>query len=150
VRHISAALKEVYDSRRRIPAYKIYAWNPDTTTISAVVSAPSNHHWSIPEPLDLTPYATEINWTDKQLTFTIVDPGGYFHPDTGYYRNYLKDSAIIRLVEGDATVNEEAWIITFTGQIHGQVGWRKSRATGNVQSRITVFNRGETQALLKA
>lgn len=146
MRSLSPAFQEVIESRRRRPAYKLYAWNPWETTISQVVSAPSNHHWSIPEPFDLTPYASEISWSDKKLSFTLVDPGGWFHPDTGSFRGYLQDAAIIRLVEGDEVLEEEDWLTTFTGQIHGQVGWRRSRRTGQSVANITIFNRAETQA----
>ena len=146
MRFLSPAFQEVIDGRRRRPAYKLYAWSPLEATISQVVSAPSNHHWSIPEPFDLTPYASELSWSDKQLSFTLVDPGGWFHPDNGAFRKYLQDAAVIRLAEGDEALDEEDWITTFTGQIHGQVGWRLSRRTGQMVAKITVFSRGETQA----
>ncbi len=146
MRTLSAAFQEVIEGRRRRPAYKLYAWSPREVTISQVVSAPSNHHRSIPEPFDLTPHASELSWSDKQLSFTLVDPGGWFHPDTGPFRQYLQDAAVIRLVEGDEVLPEEDWITTFTGQIHGQVGWRVSRRTGQSISKVTVYNRGETQA----
>jgi len=146
MRQISAAFQDVIDSRQRHPAYKIYAWNPAQTNISAIVSALGNHASTIPEPLDLTPYASEISWTDKQLSFTRVDPRGFFHPDTGQLKDYLSDAAILRLVEGDEALDEADWITTFTGQIHGQVGWKQARHSQSVTSRITVFGRGETQA----
>ena len=96
--------------------------------------------------MDITPYASEISWSDKQLSFTMVDPRNLFHPDTGAYRNYLGDGAILRLVEGDEMLSETDWVTSFTGQIHGQVGWKKARNTGNVTAKVSVFGRGETQA----
>lgn len=146
MRYISASFQDVLDSRRRRPAYKIYAWDPATVTISRVASAPGNLHASLPMPLDITPYASEITWNDKQLSFTMVDPRNLFHPDTGAYRNYLGDGAILRLVEGDEMLSETDWVTSFTGQIHGQVGWKKARNTGNVTAKVSVFGRGETQA----
>jgi hypothetical protein len=146
VRYISAAFQEVLDSRRRRPAYKIYAWDPRGTTISQVASAPGNLHAGLPTPLDITPYASEIAWSDKQLSFTMVDPNNLFHPDSGAYRNYLGDGAILRLVEGDEILSETDWVTSFTGQIHGQVGWKKARHTGSVTAKVSVFGRAETQA----
>jgi len=146
VRYISASLQDVLDSRRRRPAYKIYAWDPGTVTISQIASATSNLNSSIPMPMDITPYASEISWSDKQLSFTMVDPRNLFHPDTGAYRNYLGDGAILRLVEGDEVLAETDWVTSFTGQIHGQVGWKKARNTGNITAKVSVFGRGETQA----
>ena len=83
MRYIPASFQDVLDSRRRRPAYKIYAWDPGTVTISQIASATSNLNSSIPMPMDITPYASEISWSDKQLSFTMVDPRNLFHPDTG-------------------------------------------------------------------
>lgn len=146
MRYLSAAFRDVLDGRRRRPAYKVYAWDPATVTISEIASATSSLSSSIPTPLDITPYVSEITWSDKQLSFTMVDARNLFHPDTGGYRNYLGDGAILRLVEGDEMLSETDWITSFTGQIHGQVGWKKARNTGNVMSKVSVFGRAETQA----
>jgi len=146
VRQISATLQAVLDSRRRRPSFKVYAWDPATVTISQIASSPSNIHSSIPMPMDLTPYVSEVAWTDKQFSFTMVDPRNLFHPDTGAYRNYLGDQAILRLVEGDETLPESDWITTSTGQVHGQVGWKKARHSGQITAKITAFGRAETQA----
>jgi len=146
VRSISAAFRDVLDSRRRRPAYKVYAWDPATVTISEIASATSSLSSAIPAPLDITPYTSEIAWTNKQLSFTMVDPRYLFHPDTGGYRNYLGDGAILRLVEGDEVLSETDWVTSFTGQIHGQVGWKKARHSGEIISKVNVYGRGETQA----
>jgi len=146
VRYIPVPFQDVINSRRRSPAYKVYAWDPATVTISQIASAVSNLGTNLPTPLDITPYVSEINWSDKQLSFTMVDPRNLFHPDTGGYRNYLGDGAILRLVEGDEFLTEANWVTSFTGHIHGQVGWKKDRNTGNITSKVSVFGRGETQA----
>ena len=144
MRNISAAMQQVIDGGLRRPAYKIYAWDPTATTISAVVSAMGI--LDDPAPVDLTPYASDLSWSDRQLTFNLVDPDSRFHPDFGQHKNYLRDAAIIRLLEGDETVPEADWTVTFTGQVHGQIGWSKSRQTAKMSSRVSVFGRGETQA----
>jgi len=146
VRQISATLQAVLDSRRRRPSFKVYAWDPATVTISQIASLPGNNHSSLPPPLDITPYVSEVAWNDKQFSFTMVDPRNLFHPDTGGYRNYLGDQAILRLVEGDETLPESDWITTSTGQVHGQVGWKKARHSGQITAKITAFGRAETQA----
>lgn len=146
MRSLAPSFAKLLENRQRRPAYKIYSWDPTKTTMSAVVSAPSNFHWSIPEPLDLTPYVNEVSWSEQRLQFNVIDPDGRFHPDTGHFRRHLQDAAIIRLVEGDDAIPEEDWIITFTGQVHGQVGWRRGRESGQSLARVTVFERGATQA----
>ena len=144
MRNISTAMQQVIDGGLRRPAYKIYAWDPTAATISAVVSAVGI--LSDPAPVDLTPYASDLSWSDRQFVFTLVDPRGLFHPDFGEYRKYLMDASIVRLLEGDETVPEADWTVTFTGQVHGQIGWSKSRNAAKMTSRVTVFGRGETQA----
>ena len=147
MRQIPSVLKAAFDSPMRRPALKVYAWDPSTITISQLVSATSNHTDELPDPLDLTPYISDITWSNTQLAFTLTDPADWFHPDTGQYRGYLKDAAIIRLVEGDEAVpNEEFWINTFTGQIHGQVGWKKNRKDPLMEATITAYDRGQTQS----
>lgn len=146
MRSIAASFRDVLDGRRRRPAYKIYAWDPATVTISQIASATSNLSSSIPMPMDITPYASEISWSDDQLSFTMVDPRNLFHPDTGAYRNYLGDGAVLRLVEGDEVLPEADWVTSFTGQIHGQVGWKKARYSTSVTAKVSVYGRAQTQA----
>jgi hypothetical protein len=146
MRQLSGTFQEVLKDRRRHPAYKIYAWNPAEVTISEIVSATSCLDPSIPMPMDLTPYTSDVDWSDKQFSFTLVDPRGLFHPDTGAYRNYLGDTAILRLVEGDDTIPESDWIITGTGQVHGQIGWKMARHSGEITAKVTAQGRADTQA----
>jgi hypothetical protein len=144
MRNLSPTMQKVIDGGLRRPAYRIYAWDPTVTTISEVVSALGI--LTDPAPVDLTPYASDLSWSDRQFSFTLVDPGGLFHPDFGEHRKCLADAAIVRLLEGDETVPEADWTVTFTGQVHGQIGWSKSRSGPKMTSRVTVFGRGETQA----
>ena len=46
-----------------------------------------------PAPVDLTPYASDLSWSDRQLTFNLVDPDSRFHPDFGQHKNYLRDDS---------------------------------------------------------
>ncbi len=96
MRNISAAMHQVIDGGLRRPAYKIYAWDPTAVTISEVVCAVGI--LEDPAPVDLTPYASEVSWSDRQFAFTLVDPQGLFHPDFGTKRHCLRDGAILRLV----------------------------------------------------
>jgi hypothetical protein len=146
MRYMSSALAGVFASRNRLPAYKIYVWDPSTVTMSEIAQAPKALDDSVPAPLDLTPFCQDISWSHTQLQFTLIDPDSLFHPDTGTYRLYLRDATIIRLVEGDEAVSENDWIITFTGQIHGQIGWKTNRTAPTRVAHITAYGRAETQA----
>jgi hypothetical protein len=141
MRMLTEAMESALADGRRRPAYRILAFDPKVDSLSAVVTGKYTQ-----EPFDLTPYCTEISWTPAQLGFTLADPEGVFHPDTGASRKYLADGAIIRLKEGDSRVSEDNWVWTFTGQIRGQIGWRKSRRSKTLESKITVFSRENNQA----
>jgi hypothetical protein len=127
----------------RRPAYKVLAYTVSLLeSISDIVAGTSTQ-----EPLDITAYCTDIQWTPDKLDFTMSDPDGLFHPDTGLYKEHLGDGAVIRLREGDSTVDESYWMNTFTGTIRGQIGWRKSRRKQTMISTVSVFSRENNQAL---
>lgn len=150
MRPISPTLQAIQDSTVRFPDYKVYAWNADEVTMSQIASSNGNFDPAIPEPIDLTPYVTNLSWSLKQITFELVDNTLImFHPDYGLLKNYLKNNSIIRLVEGDERIDESNWPITFTGQIHGQIGWTKNRSTQKFSGKVTVLNRAETLAYKK-
>lgn len=144
MREIAKTLQDIIlGGGPRRPDYRIYAWAPGSVTISELVSANGEQ---VGEYVDLTPYASNVSWNDRQLSFLLTDPAGLFHPDFGEMRKSLADQAIVRLVEGDEGVPESDWIITFTGQVHGQIGWNTNRVNGDVAAKVTAFGRGETQA----
>lgn len=124
----------------RRPAYKVYAYTPVLDSMNDIVSGKASQ-----TPMDLTPYCSDLSWNPAQLDFTLEDPDQAFHPDHGASRRYLADKAIIRLKEGDSRVDEADWVWTFTGQIKGQTGWRVSRRSSALQTKVTVFSRDNTQ-----
>jgi len=142
MRELPNNLEEAQGTFPRRPAYKIYAYDGKVNTIGQIVRGEFTQG-----PLDLTPYCTNISWTPKMFKFTLSDPEKQFHPDTGEYKNYIADKAIIRLKEGDSRVNESEWMWTFTGQIRGQVGWKKIRSSKTLQTQISVFSRENAQSL---
>lgn len=141
MRVLSTTLETALATETRRPAYKLVAFDPTVDSISAVVCVEATQ-----TPFDLTEFCTDISWTPAKLSFILADPTGRFHPDTGADRQYLQDGAIIRLIEGDVRVAESDWIVSFTGQIRGQVGWQSVRASQTLQSKVTVFSRDNNQA----
>lgn len=142
MRDLATDLTDKLYSPLRQPAYKVYAWDPDTADIADVVTKSVG----VDSALDLTPYITDISWTPTTLKLTIKAGTTLFHPDVGSSRKYLSDRAVIRLFEGDANISFDKWIITFTGQIHGQIGWQINRKDKTVASTVTVYDRGQTYA----
>jgi hypothetical protein len=139
---LSADLQAALTDGRRQPAYRLLAFDPSLDNITAVVTGTCTQ-----TPLDLTPFASDISWSPAQLGFTLQDPTGAFHPDTGAQKQYLANKAIIRLVEGDARVPEADWQNSFTGFIQGQIGWTVDRASQVLEAKVTAFSRDNNQAL---
>ena len=129
------------DGQRR-PAYQLLAFDTTIDSISAIVAGTFTQ-----TPFDLTPYADKISWSQPQLSFTLVDPQGIFHPDLGAQKNYLANGAVIRLREGDSRVPESDWSNSFTGLIQGQIGWQTDRSSQILSAAITAFSRDNNQAL---
>ena len=128
-------------SGRRLPAFKIYAWDPEEDNYASIISGEYYQ-----APADLTPYCFDIQWTPGRLTFTLKDDETMlFNPDTGAAAPFLVSGAIIRLREGDERVDETAWLWTFTGNINGQIGWSRSRRGKKYEAKVTVFSRENSQ-----
>ena len=142
MRVLSDNLEATLATGARRPAYKLLAFDAALDDLGTIVRGEFTQ-----TPFDLTPYAASLDWSPAQLGFTLKDPDGLFHPDTGAQRQYLADGAIIRLQEGDARVPEAEWPWTFTGLIIGQSGWQKNRLSGLLESKVTVYSRENVQGL---
>jgi len=141
VRDLPFELASRIFSGRRLPAFKIYAWDPEEDNYASIISGEYNQ-----SPADLTPYCSDIQWTPGRLTFTLKDDETMlFNPDTGTAAPFLVSGAIIRLKEGDDRVGEGAWLWTFTGNINGQIGWSRSRRGRKYEAKVTVFSRENSQ-----
>jgi hypothetical protein len=142
MRVLKADLEAAQEAVVRRPAYKILAFDKSLDSMSAIASGQATQ-----TPFDLTAYCTNLTWSPDKLDFTLSDPDGLFHPDSGVHRAYLGDGAIVRLLEGDATVPETSWVYSFTGFIRGQIGWTKSRRSLTAMAQVSVFSRENNQAL---
>ena len=140
MRVLTDNLEAALATRPRRPAFKVLAFDPSLDDLGTIVRGEFTQ-----TPLDLSPFCSDLNWSPAQLGFTLQDPEAIFHPDTGAQRQYLADSAIIRLREGDERVAEDEWPWTFTGMIIGQAGWQKNRKGGVMQSTVTAYSRENIQ-----
>jgi hypothetical protein len=141
MRAIPFSLEKLLTSNKRIPEYKVYAYNPTIDSYTKIITDIGNT-----TPLDITDYCSEITWTTSQLDFVLKDVTGNFNPDTGIYSNYLGDGCIIRLKEGDIRLPESEWVWTFTGAIRGQLGWVKNRKSRILEAKVSVYSRENTPA----
>ncbi|MDD5640152.1 MAG: hypothetical protein PHX53_00780 [Syntrophales bacterium] len=142
MRPLTETLEAALNSGRRRPAYKIYAFDPALDSLGEIVRGEYAQ-----VPYDLTPFCENISWTPTKLSFSLGDPEGLFHPDSGTERVYLRDGAIIRLKEGDGRVSEDLWPWTFTGLIRGQIGWQKVRKSQSLAAKVTAYSRENAQSL---
>lgn len=136
MRQLTSVMAQALESFESRPGYKILAYDPTLDTISQVVTGTATQ-----TPLDVTEYCTNITWESDKISFILADSDDLFNPDTGSNRNYFKDTAIIRFIEGDERVPEIEWMPMFTGQIHGQIGWRISRQQKVLESKVTAYSR---------
>ena len=140
MRALPKALNHALSTGARRPAYRVYVWVDSDYT--AVITGTYTE-----VPFDLTPYVTDLKVTHEQLSINFTDQGADLHPDYGTYRGVLANGVIVRLKEGDARVDESAWMWTFTGKVKGQYGYAYSRAEKAFKGQVSVYYRGAEQAL---
>lgn len=141
MRELYPDLQTLIYSKVRMPAFKLYVYEAGVDDYTAIITGTNTQ-----QPLDVTEYVVQLQWQPSQLTFTLNDGQGLiFHPDTGAYAGYMSDGAIFRLKEGDARVSEDHWIWTFTGQLKGQAGWRRSRTNQALECRGVAYSRENAQ-----
>jgi len=142
MRSLTSALTTAMNDGQRQPAYKLYAYDPSIYTMAEVIAGSAT-------PYDISTYTSTIKFSDTQISFVLLDPGGLFHPDWGVAKMYLGDGAIIRLKEGDSRVPESNWVWTFTGFIRGQTGWQLNRSRKQMECHVTAYARDNTVSYKK-
>ena len=85
----------------------------------------------------------------QRLSMSLMDQQGSFNPDGGQYSKYLLEGQVIRVIEGDASLNEAYWICTFTGHVRGQSGFEWDRDSLTYNAYITAYGRRSTPSFLK-
>jgi hypothetical protein len=141
MRYLPNNFETLLQGAKRNPAYRVLAFDPALDSMSDVVTGSY-----LQTPLDLTPYCSKISWSPDRFGFTLEDRDAQFHPDFGAKRNYLVNGAILRLQEGDVALETTEWINSFTGQVQGQIGWRKSRRSQALEATVLVYSRENTQS----
>jgi hypothetical protein len=143
MRTLTPSLQAAIDSPVRLPDYRLYAFDPSLDDYTAIILGTYTQ-----TPLDLTEFCNNVNWSPAQIGFVLIDEDGSFHPDSGQYKNYVQDGAIIRLLEGDTRVPVAEWVWTFTGAIKGQSGWTKGvRDKGtSLTAKVNAYSRDNCQA----
>jgi len=106
--------------------------------------------------LDVTEFTHDgVKWDDpgdrraQKLSFQLSDLLGKFDPDVGQHAKFMMAGQVVRLIEGDESMDEDDWITTFTGHIRGQVGFSVNRDTLEYQAEVTAYGRRATPKYLK-
>ena len=96
--------------------------------------------------LDITDFVRDLQVTSQNVSFIIEDPSDQFNPVDGSNRHLLRESQVVRLLEGDAGVTEASWEFVFTGHVRGQAGWTLDRTNRLQQVRVQAQGRINTRA----
>jgi len=133
--------------RKRKPRWRLFVY--DLRTSGDVIADVVLGNALDPDtgPREFTVEAREVQFTENAsdyvdgigsqiLDVTLTDAHGDFDPITGSEGRWIRQGNAVRLVEGDARVDEANWIPTFTGEIVGQAGVLRSRAVGSGESWI--------------
>jgi hypothetical protein len=166
-RNVPFELDQVQLSDKRSPAYKveIYDVRSGYDTMEDIVVG--NALNAVTGPRDFTADVEKVaineeagNFADNgiattNVTLSLTDPNNVFDPwntiadPTGDGR-WLRRDNVVRITEGDSRVDEDKWVLTFTGKIVGQAGIVLSRASGQQgESLITVKAVGREAGFLK-
>jgi hypothetical protein len=133
--------------RMRQPRWKIFVYDIRSTgdTLNDIVLG--NVLDPDTGPREFSVEAREIQFTENASDYvdglgsqiidvTITDAHGAFDPLTGDDGNWIRQGNVVRILEGDARVDQANWVWTFTGEITGQAGVLRSRAIGSGESWI--------------
>ena len=144
MRELNSVLSDLQASPNRQYRVKILLYDValpgSPVTLSQVIAG------TVSETLDISNLVRDLQITAQSISFIIEDPSGQFDPEQGSNRNLLRENQVIRIVEGDAGVDEADWAFVFTGHVRGQVGWHLDRTNRFKQVRVQALDRMSTKA----
>lgn len=155
MRTLTPDMEQVNSSISRRYRYRLEIWDiitPGAPTISDIIDGIAESSFMI----DVTSYV-ENGMTLQEpgdrraarLSFSLVDSTTRFHPDYGQDLNYIQSNQVVRLIEGDEDLNDNDWVVTFTGHIMGQVGFKYDRQSLLFSTDIVAYSRRATPTYLK-
>jgi hypothetical protein len=154
MREISDSAKSLLQSTVRQYRFKIELWNVvGGVSIPTVVDGTASTGTGY---LDVTQFVVDrVSLDDpgdkraSQLKFSLVDYTNRFHPDLGVNATFLMNGQMVKLIEGDESIDEEDWVTTFTGHIRGQVGFIWNRHDVRWEAQVTAYGRLATPKFIK-
>ena len=164
MRILDAELANIQDDKLRRYAYKVYIYDFVSTrdltvpdNISRLVQGATLD--ALTGPVDITDSVDAVVMTERSsdvaqgtiqgnsISLNIVDRGTVWDPVNGTDKRWLKAGNGVRIVEGDSSLDESKWVITFTGTIIGRAGAESTDRAGNVILQVAAEDR--TSSLLK-
>lgn len=156
MRTLNEDILPIMNSLHRNYRYKVELWDimsDGAPSIRDIISGDADKGSEY--YLDVTSYVTTITLEDPgdgraaRASFQLVDSTSRFNPDYGDNLNFIQINQVVRIVEGDASVDEESWVVTFTGHIMGQVGFTFDRSRLQYITSIVAYNRMATPKYIK-
>lgn len=164
MRALDVDLANIQDDKLRRYAYKVYIYDFVSTkgfavpdNISRLVQGATLN--VLAGPLDITNSVSAVVMTERSsdvaqgtiqgnsISVNIVDRGTVYDPVNGTESRWLKPGNGIRILEGDSSLDESKWVLTFTGTIIGRAGAEVTDRAGNVILQVAAEDR--TSSLLK-
>jgi hypothetical protein len=159
MRSVSLAVSEVLASSVRQPRWRMEAWQlfgEGAPTIGAIIAGTATSTTHPTFYLDLTDFARDGVTLEEpgdrragRLTCTLVDHLMRFHPDDGAYAAWMRPGTLLRVAQGDATLEATDWVYVFTGHLRGQVGFTRDRRSLQYETSLTAYGRRATPLYLK-
>jgi hypothetical protein len=84
-----------------------------------------------------------------RLTGTLVEYTPRFDPYAGTAAKFLQPGQVVRVLEGDGSLDPSDWVYTFTGHIRGSVGFTRDRRSLQYQTALVAYGRRATPRYLK-
>lgn len=160
MRDLSTAARDLLNSSQRQFRFKVQMFDVLTGSLSMAQIINESFTFAVMSAsgtaLDVTEWVHDgVRWDDpgdrraQKLSLKLSDLLGKFDPDLGLNSKFLMQGQVVRLIEGDESIDEEDWVTTFIGHIRGQVGFVIDRNSLEYQAEITAYGRRATPKYLK-
>jgi len=163
-RPLSLALNRIMkgETERREPGWQVLVYDLRSSVADTVRSIVTEDVLeAVTGPLDISDLVEQVDVEENparyasggvassQVQLRIIDGDGRLDPlltisDPDAAGRWFRDGNVVRIREGDYQVPTTDWPFTFTGIIRGQVGYVRSRATGDSQLDVKAVGREST------
>lgn len=149
------------ETETREPRYQVLLYDVRSTTDTMRNIVVGDELEVMTGPFDITDFVREGKILEQAGSYAsngvastnvglqVIDPNGVFDPlltrsDPTIDGRFFRSGNVVRIIQGDAQVDEEDWLITFTGELIGQAGHNRNRTTGESFVTLRALSREAT------